>query len=358
MQVTVLFAKQISRKVEEAFGVKVSVCDDKGQMLAGNIERRSVTTDGMRACMFYDIATTVLPGNTLTWIPFGLDTKAAGAVGITFLSHQIRPELFTVIQEFCEVIYRNELRKASDHHVFSRKAILLSEMFSLPGIDTSSIERRADILGVDFEIERIGILLPKVPHKSAVIKLLRDCTSEDSLIVPHENNIVVLLEGITGNTVKKIHKTKTVCETLTKALQSGHQVATSGIIFGPLVSTASYIPQLRLAYATSEIGFELYGENQIFTINQFPVYNELKSGQADQNLHSALVELQKDDELSTTLRLYFENELNINDTAGIMNIHRNTLAYRLESIHRLIGLDPRVFDDAVQIRLILTRFEE
>ncbi|WP_369128003.1 helix-turn-helix domain-containing protein [Ligilactobacillus salivarius] len=34
-------------------------------------------------------------------------------------------------------------------------------------------------------------------------------------------------------------------------------------------------------------------------------------------------------------------------------MHRNTLNYRLDKIASLIGLDPRRFDEAVQIRLAL-----
>ena len=38
-------------------------------------------------------------------------------------------------------------------------------------------------------------------------------------------------------------------------------------------------------------------------------------------------------------------------TANRLFIHRNTLSYRLDKIASLTGLDPRRFDDAVQIRL-------
>ena len=40
-------------------------------------------------------------------------------------------------------------------------------------------------------------------------------------------------------------------------------------------------------------------------------------------------------------------------TAKRLCIHRNTLTYRLEKITSLTGLDPRCFDEAVQIRLAL-----
>jgi carbohydrate diacid regulator len=54
-----------------------------------------------------------------------------------------------------------------------------------------------------------------------------------------------------------------------------------------------------------------------------------------------------------TLQLYFENDLKMSRTADILHIHRNTLIYRLEQIHKKVGLDPRNFKDAVILQSIL-----
>jgi carbohydrate diacid regulator len=59
-------------------------------------------------------------------------------------------------------------------------------------------------------------------------------------------------------------------------------------------------------------------------------------------------------ELLQTLEAYFAHDCSPTTTAHSLSIHRNTLAYRLDKITLLTGLDPRRFDDAVQMRLALT----
>ena len=43
--------------------------------------------------------------------------------------------------------------------------------------------------------------------------------------------------------------------------------------------------------------------------------------------------------------------LYISETARQLNVHRNTLVYRLERIQKAIGLDIRNFDDAMTFRI-------
>jgi len=58
-------------------------------------------------------------------------------------------------------------------------------------------------------------------------------------------------------------------------------------------------------------------------------------------------------ELITTLEAYFAADGCPSVAAARLAIHRNTLGYRLDKIASLTGLDPRHFDDAVQLRLAL-----
>lgn len=58
-------------------------------------------------------------------------------------------------------------------------------------------------------------------------------------------------------------------------------------------------------------------------------------------------------ELLETLDVFFAEDCRPSTTASRLAIHRNTLAYRLNKIASLTGLDPRHFDDAVQVRLAL-----
>ena len=66
---------------------------------------------------------------------------------------------------------------------------------------------------------------------------------------------------------------------------------------------------------------------------------------------SALDEL--DDEILVTVNKFFENSLNVSETSRQLYIHRNTLVYRIEKLQRACGLDVRVFEDALTLKLAL-----
>ncbi len=59
----------------------------------------------------------------------------------------------------------------------------------------------------------------------------------------------------------------------------------------------------------------------------------------------------EDEEAMSTINKFYENNLNISETARQLYVHRNTLVYRLERIEKEIGLDIRKFDDAMTFRI-------
>lgn len=60
-----------------------------------------------------------------------------------------------------------------------------------------------------------------------------------------------------------------------------------------------------------------------------------------------------DDETLMTVEKFFENNLNVSETSRQLFIHRNTLVYRIEKLQKATGLDIRVFDDALTLKIAL-----
>ena len=54
-----------------------------------------------------------------------------------------------------------------------------------------------------------------------------------------------------------------------------------------------------------------------------------------------------------TIQKFFENNLNISETARQLYLHRNTLVYRLERLEKMLGLDIRKFEDAMTFKLAM-----
>lgn len=60
-----------------------------------------------------------------------------------------------------------------------------------------------------------------------------------------------------------------------------------------------------------------------------------------------------DNETVVTIQKFFENSLNVSETARQLFIHRNTLVYRLDKIQKATGLDLRMFDDAIIFKVAM-----
>ncbi|MEC3883946.1 sugar diacid recognition domain-containing protein [Halobacillus sp. HZG1] len=54
-----------------------------------------------------------------------------------------------------------------------------------------------------------------------------------------------------------------------------------------------------------------------------------------------------------TLDSFFKNDLKMSRTADELHVHRNTLHYRLDQVHKKVGLDARCFKDAIILQAIL-----
>ena len=65
------------------------------------------------------------------------------------------------------------------------------------------------------------------------------------------------------------------------------------------------------------------------------------------------VPTQLDEETLNTIDTFLENSLNVSETARQLYVHRNTLLYRLEKLQKATGLDIRVFDDALTLKIAL-----
>lgn len=63
--------------------------------------------------------------------------------------------------------------------------------------------------------------------------------------------------------------------------------------------------------------------------------------------------IMEDEELIATAEAFFDNNLNIAITSEKIFMHRNTLVYRIEKIHKAIGLNIRDFDDAITLKTLI-----
>jgi carbohydrate diacid regulator len=110
------------------------------------------------------------------------------------------------------------------------------------------------------------------------------------------------------------------------------------------------------ATCAADAGTRLFGPNRVYSLKDLGVAAFLTgaSMSAKHELARSLLHpLDREPELLATVDTFLTNNLSPQATVGTLNVHRHTLAYRLDKVTRLIGLDPRKFQDAAQISAAL-----
>lgn len=110
------------------------------------------------------------------------------------------------------------------------------------------------------------------------------------------------------------------------------------------------------ARAALSLGSRFQTHNRVYCLSELGIAAFV--GVADEGTKVDLAKyllspLDHEPELLNTLDVFFVEDCCPSSTARQLSIHRNTLSYRLDKIYSLTGLDPRKFDDAVQMRLCL-----
>ena len=147
------------------------------------------------------------------------------------------------------------------------------------------------------------------------------------------------------------------------ALQIDETVNGSGRVTIGIGSIATQLRELAKPYKEAQIAIEV---GKVFdTERRIINYENLGIGRLIYQLPTTLCEmfLQEvfkknpidalDQETLFTINKFFENNLNVSETARKLFVHRNTLVYRLEKIKKLTGLDLREFDDAITFKVAL-----
>jgi carbohydrate diacid regulator len=159
-------------------------------------------------------------------------------------------------------------------------------------------------------------------------------------------------------------------ETFKKSINTIYNLVQAEVKCPVIIGIGNYHPGiagLRQSYGEAnsaiELGRQIWDQTKIYHIDDFGVVAPLLSGIDEQNIYFSrelLEKLGENGEIIQTIETFFDKDMSLTQTADSLGIHRNTLVYRLDRITDLLSLDPRKFDDAVQIKLaiLFTKFVE
>ncbi|MDR3730200.1 MAG: helix-turn-helix domain-containing protein [Oscillospiraceae bacterium] len=178
----------------------------------------------------------------------------------------------------------------------------------------------------------------------------------DFVLSVGEGDVVLIRQVGEGSGIKELNK---VAAQMEEALRDGTE---STVVVG-IGTVANHLRELAKSYKEAQIAIEV---GKVFDTEKYIInYENLGIGRLIYQLPTTLCEmfLQEvfkknpidalDQETLFTIYKFFENNLNVSETARKLFVHRNTLVYRLEKVKKLTGLELREFDDAITFKVAL-----
>ena len=222
------------------------------------------------------------------------------------------------------------------------------------------IYNRAKKLHLEVEAKRIVYLIEtKVESESMAKELLRSLFSQqngDYVTSVDEKNIVLIKSLHKDEVEDEISQTaKTIVDMLNSEAMLSVKVS-YGTVVNELKEVSKSYKEAKMAL---DVGKIFYAEKNIIG------YEKLGIGRLIYQLPVSLCRMfmneifgdnlpdKMDEETLITIQKFFENSLNVSETARQLYIHRNTLVYRIEKLQKETGLDIRNFDDALTFKIAL-----
>ena len=222
------------------------------------------------------------------------------------------------------------------------------------------IYNRAKKLHIEAEARRVVYIIETKNEKDntamEIMKGLFGGDNRDFITAVDEKSIILVQELEAEDDYENVDATaRMLCDMLNTEAMSSVRVA-YGTIIQEIQQVSRSYKEARMALNVGKI---FYSEKKIHA------YNTLGIGRLIYQLPLNLCEMFMnevfkdqmpdtfDEETLTTINKFFENNLNVSETARQLFVHRNTLVYRLEKLQKSTGLDIRVFDDALTFKIAL-----
>lgn len=326
---------------------------------------------------------------TISWaIPF---SYGGNIVGYILLQEELsnHQEIAPLIRSIAELVMHQSLVLEQIPRQDERLDKFIYDLLNQPQPEWALLTAEARLFDIELDRPRIAIVIQtddpalssrfQDPSGDREIRLARYKLglnrALNSFYTSSRANVVSYLGGTSFCILKDLLSSEdndltASLEKFKKSLSAIYGIIKSEIKAPTTVGVGNYHPGLeglRQSYheATSaiELGAQTWDTERIYHIDDFGVVAPLLSGVDENNIYFSrelLDRLGENHEIIQTLEAFFNYDMSLTRTADTLGIHRNTLVYRLDRIAETLGLDPRNFDDAIQIKLAIlyNRFVE
>lgn len=222
------------------------------------------------------------------------------------------------------------------------------------------IYNRAKKLKIPVDNKRAVFIIEKSSDKDTVaqeyVKNMFSAHAGDYVTSIDEKNIILIKSLKENEGYKELDN---VADQLVDMLGSEAMLSVR-VSYGNIVNDLKEVSKsFKEAQMAMDVGKIFYSEKAVVP------YNTLGIGRLIYQLPVNLCEIfmkeifgnkipdNMDEETLNTIEQFFANNLNVSETSRQLYVHRNTLVYRIEKLQKMTGLDIRVFDDALTLKIAL-----
>lgn len=222
------------------------------------------------------------------------------------------------------------------------------------------IYNRAKKLHIEIQKPRVVLLLEipagKENYAMEFLKSMFSAQSGDYVTAVDENTLIVIKQVEAKDSYAEVVE---VAET-TVAMMNTEAMINVRVAYGTIVEELKDVSKsYKEAKMALDVGKIFYAEKTV------TAYSTLGIGRLIYQLPINLCEMfieeifggkvpeELDEETLTTINTFLENNLKVSETSRQLYVHRNTLLYRLEKLEKYTGLDIRIFDDALTLKIAL-----
>ena len=329
--------------------IDFAVLDLEGNYIASTAEITEITDDTIRqfagsmadsqevyGCHFFKVLDDKTPEFVLIAKGFGEDVHMMGKIAVCQLQNLI-------------VAYKERFDKNNFIQNLLLDNLLLVDIYN-----------RAKKLNIEAEERRIVYIIETRTEKDntsmEIMKGLFGSEEKDFITAVDEKSIILVQELDDNEDYEKVHHTaKMICDMMDMEAMSSVRVSYGTIVTEIQQVSRSY-KEARMALNVGKIFYNEKNIHAYSTLGIGRLIYQLPVSLCEMFMNEVFTEQMPDtfdEETLTTINKFFENNLNVSETARQLFVHRNTLVYRLEKIWKSTGLDIRVFDDALTFKIAL-----
>ncbi|MFE4353637.1 CdaR family transcriptional regulator [Peribacillus butanolivorans] len=349
-------AQTIVKETSYNLNRNINIMDKKGQIIAsGDPSRIDDIHEGALEVLKNSEALIITSDQKEVWrgahpginLPIIFQDEIVGVIGISGNPEEIR-ELGGIVKMITELMIKQKFIASQLEWQQRTKEMIIEELLK-NSPSYSTIERGLNLINIELQSPFMTLVIQLADRtitNQVLTQKIEEILGKNNGLVGfiNINRMFIAFSGFTqseaDNKLNKIHQEF-------KKMMLKFRLAFST----PFQAMGNF----SQSYIDCDLALKISDESEVFIS-----YAELEPKALIYKIDRAWVEkfttriMNKTlDKYADTLETFFKNNLNIQQTADDLFIHRNTLIYRLSKIEKATGYNPKRFKDALTLQLVL-----